>query len=81
VNNALHAGDDFLDLGQIGEVGGDKVFVLAKIGRRTDVARADSRIDTLQKPASACTDIAGGAGDQDFLHDCHWIPFSAASLS
>jgi len=81
VNNAFHAGDDFFDLDQIGKVSGDKVLVLTEIGWRSDITRADTRVDALQELAQACPDIAGCAGDQDFLHDRHWIPFSAASFS
>ncbi len=81
VHNAFHAGDYFFHLHQIGKICSDKVLVLGKIDGGTDFARADTRVDALQELAQACTDIAGGAGDQDFLHGRHWTLFSAASFS
>src|SRR5689334_14265086 len=72
MNDAFHAGDGFFDLGEIGEIGGDKIIAASEIGGLADVARPKMRIDAAQNPAQSRADIAGSAGNENVLH--HFTP-------
>src|SRR6516225_6683020 len=68
MNDAFHAGDRFLDLREIGEVGGDKVIAGGEVCRLLDIARPKMRIDAAQNLAQSRADIAGRAGNENILH-------------
>jgi hypothetical protein len=81
MNHTVYTGDDPLNLSHIRKIGGHKLFIPPEIRRRPDIARTNVRIDALEKPTEARADIARGPGNQNSLHGCHRIPFSAASFS
>src|ERR1700688_2368650 len=66
--DALDTGNDFLDLRQIGEVGGHEFLVRDQIVRLADVAPTGARVDALEQLAQARADAACGSGDENFFH-------------
>src|SRR5581483_3254988 len=68
MGDAVDAGDDRLDLGVVGEVGGDELLVCRQIGGPADIAPADARVDAFQQFAQPRADLAGRAGDKDVTH-------------
>ena len=68
MHDALHAGDGFLHLREIGEVGGDEIVACREIGGFADIARPNVRIDAAQDFTQPRADIAGSAGDDNLLH-------------
>jgi hypothetical protein len=68
MNDAIHAGDRFLDLRQIGEIGGHEIVVGGEIDGLSDIARPKLRINGAQNLAQARADVSGRAGNENLLH-------------
>src|SRR5215813_9742794 len=68
MHDALHAGDGFLHLREIGEVGGDEIVARREIGGFADIARPKVWVDAAQDFTQPRADIAGSTGDDNLLH-------------
>src|SRR6516162_7356907 len=68
MHDAFHAGDGFLDLREIGEIGGNKVIAGSEIGRLAYIACPDAGINAAQNLTQSRADITGGAGNENVLH-------------
>ena len=68
MHDAVDAGDDFLDRGEVGEIGGHEIFIAREIGGLAQITPADARVEALQGLAQARADAARGAGDEKFFH-------------
>ena len=68
MHDAVDAGDDFLDRGEIGKIGRHEIFIGGEIAGLAQIAPADARVESFHELAQARADAARGAGDEKFFH-------------